>query len=216
MSKAKPYGCIYKHTNLIKEGWSYIGQTTYNVGSRWKENGHGYQKSFIFRRAIDKYGWDNFSHEIIENNVPIDKLDEREQYWIKFYHTYVGDPECKGYNMTIGGNVGRGRICREETKQKTSNALLGHSVSEHVAKRVSECSKGKSRPLEVRKKIAEGNKGKDHSAQPIMCIETGVVYKSVNEAKTLLNKSRHWIENRIDNPEYFKNDIHFTKVNKHD
>ena len=152
MSKAKPYGCIYKHTNLIKEGWSYIGQTTYNVGSRWKENGHGYQKSFIFRRAIDKYGWDNFSHEIIENNVPIDKLDEREQYWIKFYHTYVGDPECKGYNMTIGGNVGRGRICREETKQKTSNALLGHSVSEHVAKRVSECSKGKSRPLEVRKK----------------------------------------------------------------
>ena len=201
---------------MIHEGWAYIGQTTYSVGTRWKEAGHGYQKSYVFRRAIEKYGWENFKHEILEDHIPIDKLDEREQYWIAHYHTYIGDPECKGYNMTKGGNVGRGRVCREETKQKTSKALLGHAVSENVAKRVSECTKGRKHTPETRAKISEANHHIDHHPQPIMCVETGKVYKSVNEAARDCAHSKHWVENRIDNPEHFKDDIHYVRVNKHD
>ena len=216
MSKRRDYGCIYKHTNLVHEGWSYIGQTMYTTGQRWKSDGSGYQKNYVFRRAIEKYGWDNFSHEIIEDNIPPEKLDEREKFWISFYHTYIGDPECKGYNMTEGGNVGRGRICREDTKQKTSETLKGHSVSDSVAKRVSECSKGRKHTPETIAKIAAANHGRDTSPQPIKCLETGIVYKSINEASKHFAKSKHWIENRIDNPDHFKNDIHFTKVNKPD
>lgn len=216
MSKRKEYGCIYKHTNKIHEGFSYIGQTIYKPTARWKAEGHGYEKSYVFRKAIEKYGWDNFDHEIIEDHIPIDKLDEREQYWIQYYHTYVGDPECKGYNMTLGGNVGRGRICREDTKEKTSNSLKGHAVSEHVSKRVSEASKGRKHTEETRAKIAAANVGRDRTSKPIMCVETGMIFPSINKASMYYKRNKHWIYNRLDNPEYFQEDLHFVKINTHD
>jgi len=61
---------IYKHT--LKEGyehsgWSYIGLTQQTINKRWK-SGIGYKKQ-RFYDAIKKYGWENFSHEIIENNI---------------------------------------------------------------------------------------------------------------------------------------------------
>ena len=60
---------IYKHTNKIN-GKIYIGQTHYkNVNERFK-NGLGYKRSdgkySYFWEAIQKYGWNNFSHEILE------------------------------------------------------------------------------------------------------------------------------------------------------
>ena len=100
---------IYKHT-LIKDGphkgWGYIGLTSQNPpNKRWK-NGTGYRADhqIVFYRAIQKEGWENFAHEILE--ADIDSLayaNEREKYWISYYHTYIGDPECKGYNMSPGG-----------------------------------------------------------------------------------------------------------------
>ena len=74
---------IYKHTNKIN-GLSYIGQTSQKAEERWRD-GKGYIGSSYFFNAILKYGWDNFSHEIIEDNIQTQKLaNEREQYWI-FY-----------------------------------------------------------------------------------------------------------------------------------
>lgn len=230
-------GCIYKHTNLIHEGWSYIGQTIYDINTRWK-NGRGYDKCLVFKHAIDKYGWDNFSHEIIEDNVPIDKLDERESYWIEFYHTYVGDPECKGYNMTKGGNVGRGRICSEETKLKTSKALIGHEVSENTIRKILETkSKWTDEQKEnVRKKLSESHKGNvpamkgkhhsdetkkklsqyHHGFKPIMCVETGTKYNSIKEAAEVLDVSPSSISDRTNHPEKFKSGYHFIRIDEHD
>lgn len=46
----------------------------------------------------------NFSHEIIEDNIlTLGEANKREQYWISFYHTWINDPQCRGYNLTIGG-----------------------------------------------------------------------------------------------------------------
>ena len=42
--------------------------------------------------------------KILEDNIKVDKLDEREIYWIKHFNTYKGN----GYNLTPGGNVLRG------------------------------------------------------------------------------------------------------------
>ena len=216
MPNQKDFGCIYKHTNLVHEGWSYIGQTTYDVKQRWKQNGHGYEKSYVFRKAIEKYGWENFSHEIIEDNIPIDKLDEREKYWISYFHTYVGDENSKGYNMTKGGNVGRGRICREETKNKTSSSLKGHAVNENTINRLIESNTGRKHTDEAKKKIREANIGRDRTPKPIKCIETGMCFPSINQAAIYYNKNKHWIYNRIDNPNYFIEDVHFTRINEHD
>lgn len=100
---------IYKHT-LIEDcehyGWSYIGQTCTPTKVRWK-SGYGYTKNCqVFRNAIDKHSWDNFTHEIIEEGIQsVEEANEREKYWIAHYHTFIRDPECRGYNMTPGGGA---------------------------------------------------------------------------------------------------------------
>lgn len=98
--------CIYKHTNK-KNGKSYIGLTHQKLEKRWGYQGKGYQKSQkLFYKAIKKYGWDNFTHEILEDNIPtLEKANEREIYYIKLYRTYIGFEDCKGYNMTLGGDT---------------------------------------------------------------------------------------------------------------
>lgn len=101
---------IYKHTLITDgpyKGWSYIGQTCQtNLQRRW-HNGKGYlrnQRDAAFGRAILKFGWENFEHEILEQDIDSKELaDERERFWIFYFHTFIGDPECKGFNSTKGG-----------------------------------------------------------------------------------------------------------------
>lgn len=45
-----------------------MGITSQNIKVRW-QNGRGYFKCKVFKRAIDKYGWDNFQHNIIASNL---------------------------------------------------------------------------------------------------------------------------------------------------
>ena len=54
--------------------------------------------------AILKYG--KITEIEILERIPADKRDlmsERERYWISYYHTYIKDPLCNGYNLTPGG-----------------------------------------------------------------------------------------------------------------
>ena len=97
--------CIYKHTNKIN-GKSYIGQTMQSFKNRWGIDGKNYKRhNLFFWNAIQKYGWDNFEHVILEENIPSkEKANEREIYYIKLYRTYVEFEDCKGYNLTLGGD----------------------------------------------------------------------------------------------------------------
>ena len=58
--------CVYKHTS--PSGKIYIGITCQNPNRRWR-NGEGYKKNKYFYRAIQKYGWNNFQHEVIEEGL---------------------------------------------------------------------------------------------------------------------------------------------------
>lgn len=97
-------GIIYKYTNKIN-GKSYIGQTIQSLNKR--HNRHLYDSkndNLYFHKALQKYGVDNFELIIIEDNINIEELDDKEKYWIKYYDTfYLND---NGYNMTEGGQWG--------------------------------------------------------------------------------------------------------------
>lgn len=94
---------IYKITNIINNK-SYIGQSV-DIHRRWRQekedsnnvNNHSYD--YPLMRAFRKYGIDNFNFEILEE-CEIDKLNEREIYWIDFYNTFF-----QGYNQTLGGDA---------------------------------------------------------------------------------------------------------------
>lgn len=93
---------IYKITNKIN-GKVYIGKTERTIEIRWKEhqkNAKYEEKLFHIPlyKAFNKYGIENFSIEYIEE-CATNILNEREQYWIKFF-----DSCGNGYNCTLGGD----------------------------------------------------------------------------------------------------------------
>lgn len=115
---------IYKHTLTFPGesfGKSYIGITCRDVTKRWLAEGNGYRPKNqpAFAAAIKKYGWENFSHEILEKNIKtLEEANLRERYWIAYYHTWVYDPACWGYNITKGGDGTPGHKCSEQALLK--------------------------------------------------------------------------------------------------
>lgn len=90
---------IYKVTNL-KTKEIYIGKST-SIADRWKNHikaacGLAGAADSQFQRALRQYGIENFSWEVLEE-VPKDKLTEREKYYINFYDTLH-----YGYNQRLG------------------------------------------------------------------------------------------------------------------
>lgn len=121
--------CIYKHTS--PSGKVYIGKTCRkNPEYRWS-NGKGYKSNKYFNSAIQKYGWDNFSHEILASN-----LSKQEAYWgeIYFIKVYDSTNREKGYNITEGGDGGRGTHLSEEHKRKLTEASKKKCTGLHVGK----------------------------------------------------------------------------------
>ena len=96
-------GFIYKITNNLNNK-VYIGQTIQKPIERFYQHCakkcDKYILNMVIHKAIFKYGKDNFTFEVIEE-VPKQQLNEREEYWIKYYNSYVD-----GYNSTKGGQKG--------------------------------------------------------------------------------------------------------------
>ena len=125
-------GWIYSITNKVN-GKMYIGQTTdYDTRKR-----HHFCKSstcLYLKRAIQKYGSDNFEMKVlltfkaINKRVCVDVLTKLEVLYIRKYDTFNPD---KGYNLTAGGEGGV-YIRTEENRRKISEALKGHHPSEET------------------------------------------------------------------------------------
>ncbi|MBR6288253.1 MAG: GIY-YIG nuclease family protein [Acholeplasmatales bacterium] len=90
---------IYKITNNINDK-IYIGQTNYTLSERlhqhYLDSKKQHRKNRPLYQAINKYGIENFSIELIEET---DNPLEREIYWIEYYGSFKN-----GYNATMGGN----------------------------------------------------------------------------------------------------------------
>lgn len=97
--------CIRNNINNNK----YIGQSKDILRrfqchkSKLNNNHHPNQK---LQNAWNKYGKDNFCFYIFER-CPEDKLNEREQYWIKYLDTYNN-----GFNLSEGGENGNNSPCK--------------------------------------------------------------------------------------------------------
>ena len=113
---------VYKHTNKIN-GKSYIGITSRKPEDRWGTNGYKYQsqksKYLCFSKAIQKYGWDNFTHEILFTGLTKEDACKKEKDLISFYNTKAPF----GYNLTDGGEGTSGYEVSEEFKQRRSELV---------------------------------------------------------------------------------------------
>lgn len=100
---------IYCYTNLIN-GKIYIGQTN-NIERRIREhksnafNSKSVNYNNIIHKAFRKYGYENFSIDILETleNASREEVNDREIYWIKEKHSLISE---NGYNVLEGGQNG--------------------------------------------------------------------------------------------------------------
>ena len=166
MNMSEKY-CVYCHINKIN-GKKYIGITKQKPERRWR-NGKGY-KSQIFFFSIEKYGWDNFDHTILEDNIPENLIEYKEQYYIQLYNTVVPS----GYNSTTGGEH--------------------FEVNDELKRRFSESRKGilpKNLDIlhtqEVRDKISQALKCRQNTYTSKEVICDNIIYSSLVEFCRLNN-----------------------------
>jgi len=126
---------IYKITNLTNAK-VYIGQTINSVDKRWKEHCKvSRAKVSSIALAIQKYGKDNFTIEVVYTATSIEELNIKEQQYISEFDSMAP----KGYNLTSGG---LNYEVSEETRKKHSISSSGRVVTEETKRKMSEIKTG--------------------------------------------------------------------------
>lgn len=201
--------CVYKHTNKVN-GKCYIGITSKNPQSRW-ESGRGYRHNAHMDNAIKKYGWDAFVHEILHDGLSQDEALAIERKLIaqfksndrKFGYNIEAGGRKKGSfsdetlekmrkRMLGANNHNYGKHLSDETREKLRICNLGENHpkwgthhSEETKRKISEklsgenCwNYGRTTPDSVKEKMRNSSP----KNKKVLCVETGVVYRSTREA----------------------------------
>lgn len=197
---------VYKVTNKIN-GKSYIGQTTGSLRKRWNEHCRSSSHCVVLSNAIQKYGKESFSIELLNRFNSLHDLNEAESEYIILFNTLAPN----GYNLRKGGD---NSLHSTESKQKISNAKRGKKFSlahrkalsdakqgttlskTHKARIAASCGSGpahkdygKTLSVEHKAKLSSSRKDK----RKVICAKTGTVYDSVSSAALALGVSRRTI-----------------------
>jgi group I intron endonuclease len=157
---------IYKLTHK-ESGKIYIGQSKHlkirlNEHRRCEKSDDKKGSQSVVRRAIKKYGFDNFEYDIILYCEEGEYMDLMETRLINFFNCLVPN----GYNVRDGGNK---VFISEEGRKRISKANSGRIVTEEQRKKLSESGKkaylNNPRSEEWRKKLSEALKGKKKSEE---------------------------------------------------
>lgn len=194
--------CVYKHTS--PNGKVYIGITSKKPEERWLK-GRGYKNNAYFYRAIQKYGWDSFKHEILFDGLTLEQANIIEQMQINYYDS---TNVKKGYNISIGGGAMTGRKHSVETRVKMSEKARGRKIwcegkklSEDHRRHLSESHKGIKQSEETIRKRALAMKGhkvnKKAIEKPVykLSLSDEILgeYQSLTEAAASIGKTQIFV-----------------------
>lgn len=152
------YGYIYLTTNKIN-GKKYVGQ---HRSEYFDTKYFGSGKLFV--KALNKYGKDNFSVELLESCNSDEELNIKEIYYINKFNAVNSD---EFYNIANGGlghtcspwNKGLHTGCSEAQYRALSKGWY-LPASEKLKKKLSEYRTGIIVSDETRKKLSNAQKGK--------------------------------------------------------
>lgn len=182
---------IYKFTSKTS-GKTYIGQTRQTAEARANAHRTGSHnpknKSYNskFYRAIRKYGWDDFEHEILNTCKP-DELNDWECKYITEYDSYHN-----GYNETTGGDAPVELSAESNKRRSETHTKRFQNMNDDEKRNWSDMLKArhKAKPMtaETKKKISESLKKtwKDHGN--IFHDNTGQKERIIDYIKVKQNK----------------------------
>lgn len=169
---------VYKVTNLIN-GKIYVGvHKTNNPYDSYMGTGR------LILKAINKYGIDNFSKEIIK---VYDSSDEKENERLAFLlesqivnQDFIDDENT--YNLDLGGRGGIGRS--KDVRKRISNTMkniVKPPVSQETKDKISLARKGTTLSEEHKLKIGKASSGRRMSASAKNKIRSAFIGKPRTE-----------------------------------
>ena len=187
---------VYKHTTPSEK--VYIGITAGPVEKRWRR-GYGYRGNKHFWNAIQKYGWDEITHEILAKELTEEMACELERHYISLYHS---NEQEYGYNHTTGGESGY--TVSEETRKKLSKPF-SEERKRHLRENHADVSGDKNpnwgkkwtaEQIEVRQKHRVYTYGSENpSAKPILQID--MEGRIVKRWGSIIEASRYYCRTSI-------------------
>lgn len=130
---------VYVHVNKIN-GKKYFGITCQIPQKRWN-HGNGYKEQNYFFNSIQKYGWDNFEHIVLYNNLTENEACILEKIFISSFNT---TNKNLGYNISKGGknvpklNSDARKKISKYAKTKRKSYRQNYHVSEYNKQRIRE------------------------------------------------------------------------------
>ena len=183
---------IYMHKNKINNK-VYIGQTCLKPERRWR-HGNGYDDSPLFYKAIVKYGWNNFEHIILEENLSQEEANFKERYWIDFYKS---NNYNFGYNLTSGGNNYmhekwadpnyRKEMHKSFSKARKKKVLNGTFKEDHLKPMINGLHKVWNNPQWREKRIADLIGDRNPNSKAVYNIESKRIFSTIKEASIWAN-----------------------------
>lgn len=148
---------LYKITNLIN-GKIYIGQAKdYKSRMACHKNK---KVTTAISYAIQKYGWTNFTKEIIAE-CSDDTIDAMEVMTIKYYNSLAPN----GYNLDSGGCACK--YIHEETKQKIRESVkrTNYQPTIEAREKISKTHKGKKLTQKQKDAVSTAQKGRKRTPE---------------------------------------------------
>lgn len=164
---------VYCHT-LIEDNRRYIGITCMKPSLRWRKKGQRYKSNRYFYNAIQKYGWNNFKHEILYEELSKEEAKEKEIELIKKYNT---QDDKYGFNLTAGGESGFSP--NKSTREKMRKSAKGNKS--HLGCKNSQEMKENMRKIKNSYWQSEENKAKHKEACQVFAKKVAKIDKNTNE-----------------------------------
>ena len=157
--------CIYKITNTIT-GDFYIGQT---IDFHDRQLQHKRDPQPKMRDDVEKYGWDAFKFEVVEECSRED-LNDRENYYITKLDPAYNTIKIHNWTHT------------PETCEKIRQAKLGQTHTDESCEKMSEKRLGVTLSNEHKEKCRQSSLGNKSRSKAVVCIETGKIYENMKIA----------------------------------
>lgn len=127
-------GVIYI-VEMQDTGVVYVGQTRQEPQARWRQHVRGRTR---LSKIMRLFGADDYFTFSVLENIPVERLDERERYWI----SHFGTLSPNGLNITPGGS--------NNSHRPESVAKMAASMRATCA-----CPKYKAKVSKIRKRLWE-------------------------------------------------------------
>lgn len=182
---------LYRHVRLDKNMPFYIGIGSDRLFRRATERS---RRNGIWKKIVAKT---EYEVEILFDDLTWEEAKEKEKEFIQLYgriNTGAGTLA----NLTDGGDGTLGLVVDEQGRKRSSRIHTNKVISKETRLKISQTLKAKAKPLEeIQRFVKEALRYSQSIKKKVLCLDTGKVFESAQEAADFFKVTRTCICRQI-------------------